>query len=87
MLCNIKPAPFTNPIPVHNHISAEVAVWVQTPGPPPPPLIRACFPKQALVFTCLRYKSFENTAGKGEIARNDQCFLPVTKLFCHFHQF
>ena len=26
------------------------------------------FPKQALVFTCLQYKSFENTAGKGEIA-------------------
>ena len=30
------------------------------------------FPKQALVFTCLQYKSFENTEGKGEIARNDQ---------------
>ena len=25
------------------------------------------FPKQALVFTCLEYKSFENTMGKGEI--------------------
>ena len=25
------------------------------------------FPKQALVFMCLQYKSFENTAGKGEI--------------------
>ena len=41
------------------------------------------FPKQALVFTCLQYKSFENTVGKGEIARNEQfllfsqCFLPV----------
>ena len=41
------------------------------------------FPKQALVFTCLQYKSFENTAGKGEIARNKQfllfpqCFLSV----------
>ena len=40
------------------------------------------FPKQALVFTCLQYKSFENTVGKGEIARNEQfllfpqCFLP-----------
>ena len=39
--------------------------------------------KQALVFTCLLYNSFENTAGKGEIARNEhfllflQCFLPV----------
>ena len=41
------------------------------------------FPKQALVFTCLQWKSFENTAGKGEIAYNEQflllqqCFLPV----------
>ena len=26
------------------------------------------FPKQALVFTCLQYKSFENTEEKGEIA-------------------
>ena len=28
------------------------------------------FPKQALVFICLQCKSFENTVGKGEIARN-----------------
>ena len=41
------------------------------------------FPKQALVFTCLQYKSFENTEGKGEIAHNEQfllfpqCFLPI----------
>ena len=34
-------------------------------------------------FTCLQYKSFENTVGKEEIARNEQfllfpqCFLPV----------
>ena len=41
------------------------------------------FPKQALVFTCLQYKSFENPVGKGEIARNEQfllfpqCFLPI----------
>ena len=33
------------------------------------------FPKQALVFMCLQYKSFENTAGKGEIARNEQFLL------------
>ena len=26
--------------------------------------------KQALVFTCLQYKFFQNTVGKGEIARN-----------------
>ena len=50
------------------------------------------FPKQALVFTCLQYKSFENTVGKGEIARNEQfllfpqCFLPVCSTFCHIYQ-
>ena len=36
--------------------------------------------------------SLENTVGKGEIARNKQflpfpqCFLPVWRTFCHFHQ-
>ena len=50
------------------------------------------FPKQALVFTCLQHKSFENIVGKGEIARNEhfllfpQCFLPVWKTFFHFHK-
>ena len=50
------------------------------------------FPKQALVFTCLQYKSFENTAEKGEIAGNEQfllfpqCFLPFSKTFSCFHQ-
>ena len=50
------------------------------------------FLKQALVFTCLQYKSFENTVGKGEIAHNEQfllfpqCFLPFWRFFCHFHQ-
>ena len=33
------------------------------------------FPKQSLVFTCLQYKPFENTVGKGEIARNEQFLL------------
>ena len=48
--------------------------------------------KQALVFTCLQYKSFENTVGKGEIALNEQfllfpqCFLPIGRTFSHFHQ-
>ena len=48
--------------------------------------------KQALVFTCLLYKSFENTVGKGEIALKEQfllfpkCFLPVWRIFSHFHQ-
>ena len=49
------------------------------------------FPKQALVFTYLPYKSFEKTQGKGEIAHNEQ-FLLFTRRFllfwrtiCHFH--
>ena len=33
------------------------------------------FPKQALVFTCLQYKFFENTVGKGEIAHDEQFLL------------
>ena len=50
------------------------------------------FPKKAQVFICLKYKSFENTTGKGEIALNEQfllfpqCFLPVWSIFCYFHQ-
>ena len=50
------------------------------------------FPKQALVFMCLQYKSLENTVGKGEIARREQfllfpqCFLPIWRAFCHFQQ-
>ena len=49
------------------------------------------FAKHALVFMGLQYKSFENTAGKGEIARNEQfllfpqCFLPIWRTFYHFH--
>ena len=45
------------------------------------------FPTQALVFTCLQFKSFENTVGKGEIARNEQfllfpqCFLLLWKSY------
>ena len=37
-------------------------------------------------------KTFENTAGKREIAHNKQflffpqCFLPFRRTFCHFHQ-
>ena len=50
------------------------------------------FPNKPWFFTCLRYKSFENTVGKGEIARNEQfllfpqCFLPIWRAFCHFYQ-
>ena len=41
---------------------------------------------------CLQYKSFENTLGKGEIARNEQfllfqqCFLTIWRVFYQFHQ-
>ena len=43
-------------------------------------------------FLCVCCESFENTAGNGEIARNEQfllfpqCFLPVWRTFCHLHQ-
>ena len=46
------------------------------------------FPKQALAFKCLQYKSFENTVGKGEIARNEQYllfpqyFIPIFRTLC-----
>ena len=45
-----------------------------------------------MVFTCLQYKSFENTVGKGEIAHNEQfflfpqCFLRLWRICCYFHQ-
>ena len=48
------------------------------------------FPKQALVFTCLQYKSFENTVGKEEITHNEQfllfpqCFLLILENFLQF---
>ena len=35
------------------------------------------FPKQACVFTCLQYKSFENTVGKGEILTSNSSFSPT----------
>ena len=50
------------------------------------------FPKQALIFTCLQYKFFENTVRKGEIARKEQLllfpqyFLPVWITFSHSRQ-
>ena len=37
------------------------------------------FPKQALVFRNLQYKHFENTVGKGEIARYEQ--FPLFPVF------
>ena len=44
------------------------------------------FPKQAQAFTRLQYKSFENTVGKGEIARNEQ-FLLFPQYFLLFPPF
>ena len=41
------------------------------------------FPKQALVFTCLHCKSFENTVGKGDIAPYEQ-FLLFPQYFLTF---
>ena len=46
------------------------------------------FTKQALVFTCLQYKSFENTVGKGDIARNEHnVFYPFGELSTIFIKF
>ena len=39
------------------------------------------FPKQALVFTCLQYKSFENTVEKGEIACYKRAISPFSTAF------
>ena len=33
------------------------------------------FPKQSPIFTCLNYKLFEKTVGKGEITGNEQFLL------------
>ena len=49
-------------------------------------------PQKKHVFTCSQHRSFENTVGKGEIARNEQfllfpqCFQPIRRTFCNFHQ-
>ena len=40
--------------------------------------------KQALVFTCLQYKPFENTVGKGKIAPNEQFLLFPHSVFYPF---
>ena len=40
--------------------------------------------KQALVFTCLQYMSFENTVEKGEIARYEQ-FFPLSPTMFSAH--
>ena len=45
------------------------------------------FPKQALVFTCLQYKSFERTVGIGEIAHNEQFLHFPQCIFTHLEGF
>ena len=42
------------------------------------------FPKPNLVFTCLQYKSFENTVGIGEIACNKQFLLSKSLVTSNF---
>ena len=48
------------------------------------------FPNKPWFYTCLQYKSVENTVGKEEIARNEQfllfpqCFLPDWRIFLPF---
>ena len=51
------------------------------------------FPKKPwFLCVCILRKSFKNTVGKGEIVHNEQfllfsqCFLPIWRTFCHFHQ-
>ena len=44
------------------------------------------FPEQALVFTSLEIKSFENSPGKGEIVRNER-FLLFYNVFFTFGEF
>ena len=46
------------------------------------------FPKQALVVTCMQYKSFENTRKRRNCSflLFPQCFLFFLRAFCHFHQ-
>ena len=45
------------------------------------------FPKQALVFTFLQDKSFENTVGKEDIARNEQFLLFPTAFSTRLENF
>ena len=44
------------------------------------------FPIQTLVFTCVKYKSFENTVGKGEIAHKEQFLLFPHSVFYLFEE-
>ena len=42
------------------------------------------FPNKPIVFMCLQYKSFENPAGKGEIARKTSNFSFFHSVFYPF---
>ena len=55
-------------------------------SPLPMMFSKGFFPKQALVFKCLHYKSFENALGKGEIGCNKQ-FLLFPVFFTHLENF
>ena len=92
--------PFVKPFQFFNHIYFFVCKFFQFllfGKELSPPLTEYAslilvFPKQALVFTCLQYNSFEKNVGKGEIAHNkqnllfSQCLLPFWQTFCHVHQ-
>ena len=43
--------------------------------------------KKVFVFTCVQYTSFENTVGKGEIARHEQFFYRFGELSAIFIKF
>ena len=45
------------------------------------------FPKQALVFTCLQYMSFENTVGTSNFSSSRSFFNPSRELSANFIKF
>ena len=65
-------------------VSIEIHVWTKSWN------VSSPFPKQALAFMGLQYKSLK-TLGKGEIAHNEQFllfpqfFLPTWRTFCQSH--
>ena len=69
----------------------RMGAWVQSTVGFCQELTKLIFSQKALVFTCLQYKSFENSKGKGEIVHNEQflllplCFLLIWRTFWCFH--
>ena len=51
----------------------------------PPKTLFNPFQKRALIFTCLKDKSFENTVGKGEIARASNFFFSHSNFSFSFY--